>query len=208
MAKSATKLKPALDANDYEDAPTWSQVIEGAKLYWGPIGGAAAEQVRDYAVKLFDGQVRPAPLIFGRPSKIHDQWAPLLEVAAQMRMHEPSIADMRGHGDVKPLVRISRAQLLRGTLGRYLTTNGLNASPGSLDWCRAAMSATERLTGKRVWMSPQTERQVAENEGGFVRRRIVVEQQQGPKGETSVTWTEILAWPSKTIPGLGDITAE
>lgn len=208
MAKAATK--PAQVSAETEPAadPTWQEVIAAAGLYWGPIGRKAAEQVRDYAVKLFDGQVKPAALIFGRPSKIHDQWAPLLEVAAQMRMHEPSIADMRGHGDVKPLVRISRAQLLRGTLGRYLTTNGLNASPGSLDWCRAAMSATERLTGKRVWMSPQTERQVAENEGGFVRRRIVVEQQQGPKGETSVTWTEILAWPSKTIPGLGDITAE
>lgn len=204
MAKVATKkAEPATQA---DDCAPWSAVVAGAELYWGSLGRAAAEQIRDYALKLFDGEVKPAPIILGRPSRVHGQWAPLAQ--NQMRMHEAAIADTRAHSDIQPIKSISRAQLLRGVLVRHLVTCGKNPAPGSADWCSAAMAATLKLTGRKVWMAPQVERKVEvfEGESNYPRKRLVVEQARGPNGEQSLSWSDILSWPQNVVPDLGTIS--
>lgn len=202
-ATAAKKLAVVTDVN----ALTWDQVASACETYYPGIGRQVVDQIREWNSTLFDDALPPAPIVLARSSSVHKHWAPALPADAQSRMYEPAIIDTRQHGNVRPLVGVSRANLLRGMVQRHLQMQGKNCAYGGVSWCQAIMEVHRLLTGKRIWASPQTRRVIEEivGDSNMPRRRAIVEQAEGPKGEKSLPIGAIQAWPIGLID-LCDIT--
>lgn len=213
MVNTATKRRssPAL-VKETSDALTWDQVIEGAALYWGPIGRTSAEQLAEWGRTLFGGELPPAPLVLGRPSCVHGHWFPNLQTDLSQRSgfeHKPAF----NYAPPRKLDRIRRSDLLRGCMARFLNLKGLDPTPGRAPWNDLVMRLHMELTGKTIWVSERTERYAREldpnapADSSMTRLVKVVDHPLCPKtGSTPLKHERNLSWPVGSID-LGDITA-
>lgn len=213
MVKTATKRRPSPALiKETSDTLSWDQVIEGAALYWGPIGRKSAEQIAEWDRTLFGGELPPAPLVLGRPSSVHGHWFPSLELGISQRSgfeHRPP----SNYLPPQKIDCIRRSDLLRGCMFRFLSLKGLEPTPGRAPWNDLVMRLHMELTGKTIWVSERTERYVREldpnapADSSMTRLVKVVDHPPCPKtGAPPLKHESNLGWPAGSID-LGDIKA-
>lgn len=85
--------------------------------------------------------------------------------------------------------------LLHAMIHQALTDAGEDASHTGEPWRREIMRLHHRITGKRIWAGRSKTMRAPIEEGGGVYRG----NEDGPKGERSITQAEIASWPPPAV---------
>lgn len=214
MARSSTARRLAPVNSEEPEGLTFGSMKAAATVYWGQLGARVADQWRCWNKDLFDGKLRPAPMVLSRMSSIHGHWFPLLDASADQRVGTEIhlITQVRAYLPPNRIDSVKRADLLRGMMHRLRTQDGLSPFKGnSPEWCALVMQLHLRLTGKRIWCAPEREETApAQNldKGLYRPAETVIVQDCCPEtGAESLLRAKIAAWPSSLID-LGYITRD
>jgi hypothetical protein len=184
------------------------------EFYWPGLGGKVADQWREWNRDLFDGALRPAPMVLSRMSSIHGHWFPLLDSSANQRVGTEVhlITQVRDYRPPDRITSIRRSDLLRGMMFRLRAQDGhAPFKHNSTEWCALVMQIHKRLTGETIWAAPEYERTEPARQLGkglFKPEEIFIMQDCCPKtGAKPLPRAKIAGWPGNLID-LGHITKD
>jgi hypothetical protein len=131
------------------------------EFYWPGLGGKVADQWREWNRDLFDGALRPAPMVLSRMSSVYGHWFCTMAPSADQRLgFEPQLAVQNAsYSAPRAITSVRRIDLLRQMLHRLRAQDGLAPfKSNSTEWCELIMDLHSRLTGKRIWAAPVQEK--------------------------------------------------
>jgi hypothetical protein len=214
MARIATARRPAPVNSQEPEGLTFGAMKAAAEVYWPGLGGKVADQFREWNKELFDGKLRPAPMVISRMSSIHGHWFPLLDRSADQRIGTEVhlVTQVRAYMPPTAVPFVRRADLLRGMMDRLQTQDGLVPWQGnSPEWCQLVMNLHHRLTGERIWCAPVREVTVPQQDLGkglYRPAETHILQENDPRtGAESLPRNKIVAWPG-SVMDLGRITGD
>jgi hypothetical protein len=184
-----------------------------AEVYYPGLGARVCDQMREWNKDLFDGALRPAPIVLARMSNIEGHWFPLIDRADQRVGTEGHlIAQVRDYTPPNRIAFVKRSDLLRGMIHRLRTQDGLAPWRGnSPEWCALVMQLHLRLTGKRIWCAPEYEETTPRQDLGKGLYRpaetFVCQDNDPDTGAESLPRDKIAGWPG-TVVELGRITRD
>jgi hypothetical protein len=212
MARTSAARRVAPVITEEPERLTYDAMKAAAEVYWPGLGGKVADQWREWNRELFDGKLRPAPIVLSRMSSIHGHWFPLLDRSADQRIgtEVPLITQVRAYSPPTRIDWVKRADLLRGMMFRLCTQDGQAAyQTGSKEMCEIVMDLHRRLTGQRIWCSPgrqDTTPQQDLGKGLYRPAATRICQDTDPEtGAESLPRAKIASWP-ESVMDLGRIT--
>jgi hypothetical protein len=152
-------------------------------------------------------------MVLSRMSSVHGHWFALIAPSADQRLgFEQQFAPQLLYSPPRPVTSVRRADLLRQMMQRLYLQDG-NPVPvhNSKEWCELIMQLHLRLSGQRIWASPEyTETIPQQDLGGglFKPAETRIWQDNDPQTRAeSLALAEIKNWPHGLID-LGNITRE
>ncbi len=214
MAKSSTARRLVPETSEAPEGLTFEQMRAAAEVYWPGLGGKVADQWGQWNRDLFDGALRPAPMVLSRMSSIHGHWFPLLDRGADQRIGTEHHLIMQAHGYMPPakVVSVKRADLLRGMIWQLRAQDGqVQIRANSREWCELVMKLHLRLTGEKIWAAPEYEEKEPTKQLGkglYQPEETFVVQDNCPEtGAESLPRAKIAGWPG-IMMDLGHITRD
>jgi hypothetical protein len=213
MARTATARRLTPVMNQEPEGLTFGAMKAAAEIYWPGLGGKVADQWKEWNRDLFDGKLRPAPMVLSRMSSVHGHWFPLLDRADQRVAYESQFANTPGfYMPPDRILFVRRDTLLRGMMHQLRRQDGLPLLKGnSREWCDLVMELHRRLTGERIFCAPENEITEPRKElagGQYEPAQTILVQDADPEtGAPSLPRDKIVGWPG-TVMDLGRITRE
>jgi hypothetical protein len=214
MARTSTARQQAPVTSEEPEPLSFEAMRAAAEVYWPGLGGKVADQWREWNRDLFDGALRPAPLVLSRMGAALGHWFPTLDPSADQRLgfEEKLLVQSIGYMPPRRITSVRRADLLRGMMARLRTQDGLPPLKSNSDeGCALLMELHRRLTGERVWMAPEREEKTLQEDlgGGLYKpSEVFVVQDDDPEtGAPSLSRDKIRGWPG-TLMDLGHIARD
>jgi hypothetical protein len=217
MARTSAARRPTPVETEEPEAKgqknlTWQQVRDGAELYWSDLGGRVVDQLIEWNRTLFEGAVRPMPIVLSRMSSVHGHWFCTLSPDTDQRkgFEQQLVTQMRVYNPPRAITSVRKVDLLRQLIRQlYIQDGKPPPNANSQERCDLIMRLHLALTGQRIFASPVYVEEVPQRhlgKGLYKPAETHTYQNNCPDtGVESLPLEQIKVWPHGLID-LGTIT--
>lgn len=176
---------------------TYAEMKTFLTIGWGELGKRVAEAWRQYNKTYFGNKLQPLPITIVNTSP-HGHWLGLT-TGSKRGVHLIQLT-MPAEG---PSLVADRGVLLHEMNHQFLVERGENPKHSGQPWCDQIMRLHYQITGKRLWVAPETVGKVKQEDG---KRLSVRRQACCPEtGEASIGQRDIASWPHSCGVKLGNL---